>query len=262
MKLSQTKSMLKRLACALLVLLMAVSAVDLAALETASAGAAIYVAPTITATGLTYPTNITQGNAFSLRGTLSVNAGVITQITATVTNRVTKKVAMNVSVHPKTKEVNIRNTINKKVVFGKLPVGDYTLKMVVTAKCGTKEATKTVINHGFTVNGNKPKLSIAGAVYPTTIKAGNKAPLRGVINTSCGKITQVTAYILDSNGSTKMKASYKPNKSFFSLEYTVNKVFTFGLLAKGTYTYKIVAKAANGKYSTTATVLEKNFTVE
>ncbi|MDO5435237.1 MAG: hypothetical protein Q4G19_02600 [Clostridia bacterium] len=255
------KTIMARILTALLAALLLVTAV---APITASAAANINVAPVITAYGLTKPTKITQGNAFSMQGSVSTNAGTITKITATVTERSTNWVVLSATVQPKLKAVNFRNTINQKVPFGKLGVGNYTLKVVVTAKCGTKSTTKTVINQGFSVVAKQPTITLAGAVYPTTMKVGNKQPIRGVISVdacSGSKITKVVATVKNSKGKVMMQSVFKPNKTVFDLHYTVNNELTFGLLPVGTYTYTLTATATCGKSTFTKTLLNKTFKV-
>ena len=255
------KTIMSRILTALLAALLLVTAI---APISASASSKINVAPVITAYGLTKPTKITQGNAFSMQGSVSTNAGTITKITATVTERSTNWVALKATIQPKTKAVNFRNTINTKVPFGKLGVGNYTLKVVVTATCGTKSTTKTVINQGFSVVAKTPTLTLAGAVYPTTLKVGNKQPIRGIISVSAcsgSKITKVVATVKNSKGKIMMQSTFKPNKTVFDLHYTVNNELTFALLPVGNYTYTLTATASCGKSSITKTLLNKSFKV-
>ncbi|MBR1686384.1 MAG: hypothetical protein IJ708_14710, partial [Clostridia bacterium] len=77
--------------------------------------------------------------------------------------------------------------------------------------------------------------------------------IRGIIKTSKGKITNVWVYVINSEGKNAMSAQYTPNKTSFDLKYTANTSLKFGALPKGTYTYKVVAKAVSVKTSQTKT---------
>ena len=249
---------LKRLSTLLLALLLLLPMLP----ETASAETNINLPLTISTANLTSPSTLTTGETFALKGTVSCNYGTITKITAVIKNRSTKKTVMDVSSFPKKGTVNMRDTINRKVTFGKLSAGSYSLKITAYAKYGSKTASKVIISKNFTVKDSKPTISIANARYPSTLKKGSKASLRGVISCSQGKLTSVNAYITDQNGKHIMSAKYTPNKKTFDIEYTVNKAFKFSALPAGTYTYAVYAKAKYGSTVISKTLIQHTFTVE
>ena len=230
--------------------------------QQAEAAGNVNIPMKISISGLTYPTTLNKGSGFALKGTVSVNYGTITKITAVVTNRNTGKTVLSATSYPKTKSVNMASTINKKVAFGKLATGNYRLKVTAYAKYGSKSTSRVIINRAFTVKDSKPGLSITGVVYPTSINQGEKAAVRGVINTTAGKITNVWVYVLNADGKRVLSSYYKPNKSFFNLQYTVSPDLQFSALPAGTYTYRVIAKAVNGKSYLMKTLVEATFTVK
>ncbi|MBQ9306437.1 MAG: hypothetical protein IJ229_00820 [Clostridia bacterium] len=230
--------------------------------QTADAESNINVPLKITTSDMTYPSTLEKGKSFSLRGTVSVNYGTITKITAVVKNRSTKHTAISVTSYPKKQKADIRQTINQKVSFSKLAAGSYNIKMTAYAKYGKKTTSRVIMNRNFTVKESKPGLTISGARAPSDMAQGSKAGIRGIIKTSKGKITNVWVYVINSEGKNAMSAKYTPNKTSFDLKYTANTALKFGALPKGTYTYKVVAKAVSGKTSQTKTLVETSFTVQ
>ena len=258
MKHNSNKWLLRMLTAALaLVLLMTSVPVDLAA-----AAGNVNMPLKITTSGLTYPTTITKGNSFSLKGTVEANYGKITKVTAVITNRKNGKTVMTASSSPNNRTVNLRSTINKKLTFGKLAAGNYRLKVTATAQYKSKKTTRTIINRAFTVKSSSPELVLNWPQYPTSLNKGNRAVVRGVISTKSGTITNVWVYVLDSNKKRVMSSYHTPNKSYFDLYTHVSNDMLFGALPVGEYTFVVKAKAVNGKSYTTKTLVSSKLTIK
>ena len=149
------------------------------------------------------------------------------------------------------------------MAFGKLKVGSYSIKMTAYAQGKNKKTSKVLLNRGFTVKDAKPKITIQGALFPpAVVYAGDHVPIRGVINTSKGTLTNVWAYVIDYDGNTIMYAGYKPTRSYFDLHYTLNEDFPFDILPPGKYTFRLVARAVNKKVVTKTTLVETGFRVK
>ena len=232
-------------------------------LEQAEATAIINIPLRITATDVTYPTTLEKGEKFSLQGTVSSSYGVITKINVVIKNRKTKATVVNTSNYPRKRTVELKRTINNQVAFGKLKVGSYSIKMTVYAEGHGKKTSKVILNRGFTVKDAKPKITINRPNYPPAVMyAGDHVAIRGVINTSKGRLTNVWAYVYDYDGNRIMYASYKPTKTYFDLHYTLNEDFPFDILPPGKYTFILVARAVNGKAVTKRTLTETGFRVK
>lgn len=228
---------------------------------TAVGEAHVKIPLTIKTSGLTYPGNLYSGNTFSMRGEITASYGVITCVHGWIVNRENKRVVMDKAVFPNRKTVNMRNTLNTKMKFGELCPGKYTLKVAVTAKSGSKKVTKTIMSKNFTVYAARPNINVSGGVFPSRIKQGNKAPIRGLVRTNIGVLSEVRAAVYNEDGVAVMTAKYKPNKKTFDLRYSLNKDFTFGALPEGLYTLQVVAKAVDGKATRTVTLVKKTLEV-
>ncbi len=248
-----------RVITAALALLMLVTAVPV---QIAEAAGHVNMPLKITTSGVNYPTTLEQGYRFALKGTVAANYGKITKVTAVITNRNTGKTVMSTATYPKNRTVNLRSTINKKLSFGKLAAGNYRLKITATAEYKDKKTTRTIVNRAFTVKNGKPELVINWPQYPTKLKQGNRAVVRGVISTKKGTISNVWVYILDSNNKRVMSSYQKPNKSYYDLNPVVSKDMLFGALPKGNYTFVVKARAVSGKSTVTKTLISSPLVIE
>ena len=96
--------------------------------------------------------------------------------------------------------------------------------------------------------------------YPINIKKGDSYTLRGAVVSYTSYLTSVTAGVYDSTGKmlTGKSATLSPGSNYFAYEIrSLDSGVVFGLLATGTYYYRITASNASGMY----TVAEHKFTV-
>ncbi|MBR5799236.1 MAG: hypothetical protein IKY23_04150 [Lachnospiraceae bacterium] len=197
-----------------------------------------------------YPVNLLKGSSFGLRGTIKAK-GIITSVTGTIYDSKGKKV-VSASDKPYAESFDIKNgNVNKKLSFGSLANGSYTLKIAATNASGTTTVTKSF------VVASKPKISITTA--PSSIKKGKSFGLRGTITSADNaKITSVKSYIVNSKGKTVQSASDTISTKSFSVKSgNINQKLYFGKLGKGKYTLKITATNAVG-----TTTYKKEFTVK
>ena len=106
-----------------------------------------------------------------------------------------------------------------------------------------------------------PVISISEQNAPDTLNLGQHFGLRGIVSTDRGVLTEVWGAILDSNGNIVQQGTYYPNEQNHNLHYSINNDLIFNKLVAGNYTYKVIAKAANGECKTEITLIEKSFIV-
>ena len=125
--------------------------------------------PTITASEESYPTEITQGSKFPLRGKYTTNVGTITSVSATLKNVYGSTTYYTFSASPNATSFDVNGTknssgktLNDTIKFGSLSAGTYTLQINITAKNGTASKTHTVTKT-FTVTSTSS--TSQGKVY-------------------------------------------------------------------------------------------------
>ncbi len=211
------------------------------------------VADALKSSGLTYPTALTKGKGFSLRGVVYSQNSMITKLTAGVFDG--DKMLTGRSWNPKAKTVDFRWYVNPFVKFGTLNAGTYTYKVVAVNAAGTE----TLLSQDFTVAAPDPAedgLKASGLNYPTTVTGGKGFSLRGVVYSQNSKITKLTAGVFDGDNMLTGR-SWNPKAKSVDFRWYVNPFVKFGTLNAGTYTYKVVAVNAAG----TETLLSQDFSV-
>jgi hypothetical protein len=141
-------------------------------------------------TGATYPTTLSNGQSFGLRGTVSCRYP-ITEIRAKVTNRVTKAVIFNVAVTPNANTYAIGNPtsepINDKLAFNSSKCYDSYLNysLTVTYTKDGASLSKVVLDKNFKVGspaGSIPVDSVALSPASVTLSRGETALLTAKIS--------------------------------------------------------------------------------
>ena len=203
-----------------------------------------------------YPTSIKQGSSFGLIGTISSNYNI---------KKVKGYIKQGDTVYassedtPNNKKLDVKTAaLNKSLVFGKLPVGNYSLCVEAVDTSG-----QTVrVNKNFSVYEEQKKdastLSINLERYPVSINLGSSYSVRGNVSSNY-TISKVRGYIYDSNGSVVQSTTDTPNSTYMEIRpANLNQKLIFGKLSSGNYTMKVEAVDASGKVVTAT----KNFTVK
>ena len=219
------------------------------------------VASTLRITDASRPVSTTQGNGYPVAGVIESNYR-LSNVTVSILDSKGKAV-ISKSVAPNAWIYDLIG-VDNDVKFGTLVPGTY--KYRVVAKDEKKVAT--LVECTFKVNPKpapkpvpkpapKPKSSLAIKSYntPTTIKFGKPFSIKAKI-TSNKKIKKVTVQVVDASGKVKLTASSKPNKKTCNIKKIDPKI-KFGKLAKGNYTYKIIATDT----AQTKTLVSKAFKV-
>ena len=233
-------------------------------------------APVISASGEKYPAQgavMEKGRGFGLRGVYTASSGKITQVAAALTDANGKAVySFNAGPNAAKYDVNGTKgtngkTLNDTIAFNRLAGGKYTLTITIRAENAGKKAVRTVIRT-FTVRASAVAISVSRAFNgPGTIKKGSGFGLRGVAEAKNGRITQVTATVVDPSGSAVMVYIAKPGTASFDVTKTrgingksLNDTMAFNKLARGTYTYYVTVTAM-GDGGTVTYDYSKTFTV-
>lgn len=217
-----------------------------------------------------YPEALDKGDSYNLKGTISSDAD-LTRVLGRIMSA-SGSTVQSVPVYPDDDSLNInKSDINKKLRFGSLPEGAYSLLIEATAEDGSTASWQ----HAFTVGNAQigdttvqipsESGSVSGSAidfdvtkYPTEIKRGSSFSLRGTISSSA-RISTIHGYILDASGDEVQSAKDTPNAKSVSIKSkNINKKLAFGKLSKGNYTLKIVVVDNDGNIGT----WEKGFIVK
>ncbi len=205
---------------------------------------------TLSISSYTYPTSLTEGQSFSVKGAITSNYTI-----SNVTVRVRSSSGtsyISVSASPNAKSYNI-SSLDSKIKFGILSKGTYIYEVIATDTKGTE----TLLSKSFTVANSTvaSTLTVNSHTYPSSITQGSSFSLKGTV-TSNYYIKNVTIGVYTTAGSSVMTASATPYSKSYSISNLDAKI-TFGKLAKGVYVYKIIATDVKG----TKTLFSYNFTV-
>lgn len=193
-----------------------------------------------------YPSGqLTQGNKFGLSGRIKSNYH-ITDVRAYLLDS-NKNVIMEASGWTTTQTYVIENSaLDKGMKFNQLSAGTYYLKYTASDESGNSVSW---ISDAFTVSGNshKSELRILPEKYPSgTLTKGKSFGLSGRIKSDY-HITDVRAYMLDSNKNVVMEASgWTTTKSYVIEGSALDKGMKFNNLSEGGYYLKYVASDESG----------------
>lgn len=234
--------MMKKIGCAVLAVLIAVLCLTVPALAETD----------IKLTDEVYPTEIIEGNTFSVYGIVT-SENNIQAVTIGVYKEDGEK-AFEYTGRPGTKTYDIHN-IDYLMTFSRLTAGDYVYKIVAT---DTVDSNVVLLEKEFKVlsKAQFETIRISGENYPTSFTAGSTFSVRGTI-TSDYAISAVTCSVRSENGTLQFTKTVNPGTTSYSL-VNIDQYMTFSRLGAGTYVYKVTASDA---YNTNVVLLEKTFTV-
>lgn len=138
----------------------------------------------VTKSGVTYPTNLTKGNSFVLKGTIKSNKN-IDRIEIGIVSGTTKNWVQGQKViqYPKKKTYDILKNADSKIKFGKLFAGTYYYRCWV--KNGNNRSIK-VFDYKFTVKNPVQKKKVSTTLAQQRINELSKS-LNGTYFTTDGK---------------------------------------------------------------------------
>lgn len=242
----------------LMIMVMMMSVVSLWGSESYAAG------PNIRLKGAKYPTSITKGKKYAVKGKIVSNKKikrVEIGIVKASTNKWTKYKYNNKKVKAKT--FNIKRAASK-LKFNKLAAGEYYYRIYVHTKgsvrllMNQKFTVKKKVKKQATVSNDKDKVVISDYNYPTNYNVGTSYNLKGKI--SCNntiKRVEVGIVVTATNKWTQYKYdNAKVNSTSFDIK-DADATLKFGGLPAGTFTYRIYVHTDNG----VTLVLNNDFTV-
>ena len=209
-----------------------------------------------------YPKALDKGDSFNLKGTIKADED-ITRVLGRIMSE-SGSTVQSVPVYPDAEKLNVnKSDINRKLRFGSLPEGKYSLLIEATDEDGNTASWQQSFTVGDVQNGDTDIQipSDSGVVtgtaiyfdmtkYPVEIKRGSSFSLRGTISSSA-RISTIHGYILDAEGNEVQSTKDTPNSRSVSIKSrNVNKKLAFGKLDKGSYELKIVAVDNDGNIGT------------
>ena len=200
---------------------------------------------TLSAEGCNYPSTLTQGQSFSLKGKISSESSKIVRLVAGVFNASDKMVTGR-SYNPNAKTVDLRWTVNPYVKFGVLAPGNYTYRITAT----NASAKEILVEEPFTVKAKPPvsdKLTASGCNYPTTLEKGKGFTVKGKVVSETSKIKKLTVGVFNDEGKMVTGRSWNPNAKTVNLQWSASDHVKFSKLSVGVYTYEITAVNSAGE---------------
>lgn len=199
-----------------------------------------------------YPTEIIEGNTFSVYGVVTSGNNLVA-----VTIGVYKpdgEPAFHYTGKPGTKSYDIHN-VDYLMTFSKLTQGDYTYRIVAS---DTVEKDVVLLEKDFKVLSKEQfdTLELVSYNAPSSILQGNTFSVYGTVKSEY-TITSVTCSVRSTNGTLQFTKTVNPNAQSFNIN-EIDRYMTFSGLSAGTYIYKIVA---SDTYNKSKVLLERTFTV-
>ena len=240
----------------------------------------VSAAVTVSASGEKYPTELTKGSSFGIRGIYSVPSGnKITKVQVYLTGPGSGNKQLIFTDKPNTIYFNVNasvgdnnKTLNNTLSFGKLATGTYSLQLyfyVNNSTSATRTVTKNFTIKSATTTYTTPTITISTTEkYPKELTKGSGYNIAGAYTTNVGTITSVNASLTYPNGSTSYFWSAAPGTKTFNVKTTLgsndkslNSTLKYGSLSEGTHTLCIDIVAKNGTAQKTYTV-KKPFTIK
>lgn len=207
-------------------------------------------ASTLSVSGYSSLTSITQGQAFVVKGTVSSNY-TITKVTAYIANT-SGTILYTKSATPNAYSYNLSG-LDSAMRFDLLSAGSYVFKVDAKDSSGT---SKNILKQSFTVVSNS-SITVSGATIPTSIYVGNVFYVKGTISSKYS-LTAVTGGVYTTSGTAKFSKTVYPSTTTYNLT-GIDAYMTFNTLSAGTYVYKITASDSNGY---TKVLVNATFTVK
>lgn len=212
----------------------------------------VMAASDITLTDEVYPTQIIQGNTFSVYGVVT-SSNKIMSVTIGVYDY-DGKAAFEYTGKPGTKTYDIHN-VDYLMTFSKLTEGEYIYKIVAT---DTAESGVVLLEKEFSVISKEQfdTLKLENPTAPWSFLEGSTFSVYGTVKSEY-TITSVTCSVRSTNGSLQFTKTVNPNANSFNIN-SIDRYMTFSQLKAGTYVYRIVA---SDTYNKDKVLLERTFTV-
>lgn len=199
-----------------------------------------------------YPTEIVEGNTFSVYGIIT-SSNTITEFTIGV-YKTDGSAAFSHTGSPGTKSYDLHN-IDYLMTFAKLKAGNYTYRIKAS---DTVEKNVLLLEKKFKVAARDQfdTLKISSYTAPESIMKGSTFSVKGIISSDYN-ITAVTCSVRNENGNLEFTKTVNPETKTYDIN-ELDQYMTFSQLDAGSYVYKVVA---SDTYNKSKVLLEKKFTV-
>ena len=199
-----------------------------------------------------YPTQIVEGNTFSVYGIVT-SSNKIMAVTIGVYDY-DGEAEFEYTGKPGTKTYDIHN-VDYLMTFSRLKEGEYVYKIVAT---DTAESGVVLLEKEFSVisKDQYDTLKLENPVAPSTFLEGKTFSVYGTV-VSEYTITSVTCSVRSSNGTLQFTKTVNPGTNTYNIN-NIDRYMTFSQLKAGTYVYRIVA---SDTYNKDKVLLERTFTV-
>ena len=109
--------------------------------------------PTLTISGVKTPNEVSLkvGNNFGIRGIISTNCGMITEVYGAITN-IDGSVVQSTRYYPNASSHDLRYSINNDLIFNNLSAGNYVYTVTANAANGGQSTSSILISCSFTVS--------------------------------------------------------------------------------------------------------------
>ncbi len=204
---------------------------------------------------LSAPEEITEGDAFSVKGTVkseysikSIKIGVCDVEGNWLSGHYTTK-------KPNKKTYDLSN-VSSSLKLSTLAPDVYCFTVQVT---DSNKTTEIILQKKFTVSKKPSKITVSGHTYPVSLKEGSSFTLKGTVK-STYNIKRVRVGIWNNDTGkwySGMMAEFNPDSSTFDISRADSSI-RFSDLVGGTYYYKVYVTDTEG-YS--RSVIKKKFTV-
>lgn len=216
------------------------------------------VSDKISITGGTSVSNIAEGSAVVVKGTVKSTESNITKLTVGVYsssgNLITGK-----TVIPNAKSYDLRN-LDAYVNFNLLTAGNYTYRVIVSNGTQTN-AILTDQAFQVTAKGTSQNqadvITLSGGKTIPNIKVGKAVSIRGTVKSASSNITSLTVGVFSSSGNLITGKTVVPRAKSYDISQ-LDAYVNFNLLSADTYYYGVVA--TNGSYQNKIVSYQK-FTV-
>jgi len=189
---------------------------------------------TFSIAGRTYPTTLTHGDDFTVKGTVTCSEPM-TKVQVMVLTLDSGEAVLEAVAAPNDVTFDI-SALDSQLAFRTLPVGSYKYRIWAHSAGGSKSwpfAFK-VVESAFTLSDD--------TAIPTTLDIGTDFDVKGTVN-GPEPLTEVAVSVVAQTGKVMSAVTAAPNAESFDLS-TLDSGLSFVSIPAGTYTYTLTAKTA------------------
>ena len=207
--------------------------------------------------GSVIPTQLNQGQAVIVRGTVSSASSAIRSVSVGIYDAAGTRVTGG-SASPNTTSYDLK-ALDASVRFDLLADGVYTYRVYASNAGGTDELldSQTFAVGNATVPAGDSITLTGGTTIPATLSSGQAVIVNGTVNSGSSNLTSVIVAIVNASGVRVIAASAQPNARSYNI-HALDSAITFNKLTPGEYTFQVIASNAS---NTDQVINSQKFTV-